>query len=53
MTKKKVKVKRSTIALNSEVVKLVDEKRGLVKRSTYIDFLLKKQLGLIKDDESG
>ncbi len=47
MTKKKVKIRRSSISLDSEVAKIIDVQRGLIPRSRYIDHLLRKQLGLM------
>ena len=54
---KGLKVKRTSICLDSTIMKIVDEQRGLIKRSTYIDYLLKLQLlpilkerGLVSDD---
>lgn len=39
-----LKVRRVTISIDPIVLKFVDEERGLIKRSTYIDYLLKKQI---------
>jgi len=38
-----------TLALNKKLVEEIDKKRGLVKRSTFVENLLKKSLG-VKDD---
>ena len=54
-------MKRVTISLDPITMKIIDEERGLIKRSTYIDYLLKKQLlpiltkraTAIRDEESG
>ena len=40
----KNKAKSVTISFDPSLLKLIDEKRGMIKRSTYIDHLLKKQL---------
>lgn len=40
----KNKAKSVTISFDPSVLKIIDEERGLITRSKYIDFLLKKQL---------
>jgi len=41
--------KKISITLDSELVTKIDKKRGLIPRSVYIDFLLKKKYKLIKN----
>lgn len=36
-----------TVSFDPSVIRTIDELRGLITRSKYIDFLLKKQLLLI------
>jgi metal-responsive CopG/Arc/MetJ family transcriptional regulator len=38
-----------TLSLDKKLVEVIDKKKGLTKRSTFIEDLLKKSLG-IKDD---
>ncbi len=33
-----------SVSMDHSLLKIIDEERGLVKRSTYIDYLLKKGL---------
>ena len=40
----KNKAKSVTISFDPSLLRFIDEERGLVTRSRYIDFLLKKQL---------
>ncbi|MBA7625577.1 hypothetical protein ES703_33008 [subsurface metagenome] len=41
------KAKSITVSFDPSVIRTIDELRGLITRSKYIDFLLKKQLLLI------
>ena len=41
---KGLRVKRIGLSLTPELFEIIEEKRGLISRSAYIDFLLKKQL---------
>ncbi len=41
---KGLRVKRVGLSLTPELFEIIEEKRGLISRSAYIDFLLKEQL---------
>ena len=41
---KGLRVKRVGLSLTPEIFEIIEEKRGLISRSAYIDYLLKKQL---------
>ncbi len=40
----KAKMLSVSVSMDPAILKIIDEARGLVKRSTYIDYLLKKGL---------
>jgi len=35
---------RITLSLNNKIVEMIDSERGIIPRSTYVDFLLRKIL---------
>jgi hypothetical protein len=43
----KGKVRHYTISMPPDVMRLADEKRGLIERSTWLRYLILKELGLI------
>lgn len=38
------KMQSVSVSMDPSILKIIDDERGLVKRSTYIDYLLKKGL---------
>ena len=40
---------RISVSLSDELIELIDKKRGLIKRSTYVEMLIRKGL-VMKED---
>ncbi len=47
------KIRRVTISLKPSLLEIIDEQRGLIPRSTFIDNLIRKQLQPILEEREG
>ena len=47
------KIRRVTISLKPSLIEIIDEQRGLIPRSTFIDNLIRKQLQPILEEREG
>jgi len=44
---------KTGFSVSEEVLKRLDERRGLVPRSTFIEYILRKEFGMLPETETG